>query len=279
MPGQSERLPESCRPPLQIIKSPYIIWDVSGPIITLWYAGIAAKAFAAYRMVRNDLFQRLPIFWAFIVISVARSIALACLAGDPRQYAELAADTMPMMLLSEGFAITSVYWLLTENFPNWRKPGAISLSVLTILGMSATLLLRNVGVPVDWGYGWADVWQTAILLQRHVMVAMAVVLLGVRLLLAMARMIPVRPTARRAADVLCVDVMLGLTGSVLTMWIGRRFPLIAYAWPVLCGLTSGLLWAFWLPAASDECEYVLPRWARQETFNWRAGFQNLFSRG
>src|SRR5437868_1061997 len=133
--------------------------DVSALIIAIWYAGVAAKAFAAYRIIVKDLFYRLPIFWVFIVLSVGRSLALAFLASDPRRYAEIAADTMPMMLLSEGFAIASVFWLLTENFPKWRKPGTISLSVLAMLGASAALLLRTVAVPTQWGYGWADAWE------------------------------------------------------------------------------------------------------------------------
>jgi hypothetical protein len=248
-------------------------------IITLWCLGIAAKSLAAYRIVRKGIFERVPILWAFIVISVARSTALLCFVHDPRRYAEIAADSMPMMLLSEAFAIVSVFWLLTENFPKWRKPGTISLAVLAILGASAAVLLRSAALPKDWGYGWADAWQAAIVIQRDVMLGLAVVLVGMRLLLTIVRMIPVRPSARRAADVLGIDVALGLMGSVITIWLGRRIPIVAYAWPTLAGVANGLLWAFWLPAASDACAYRRPLWTREEVpIDWRGCMRDLFCR-
>ena len=106
-------------------------------ILALWCMGIAAKGLAAYRIVSKGLFNRLPIFWAFILISVARSTALLCFVGNPRRYADIAADSMPMMLVSEAFAITSVYWAVTEFFPRWRKPGTISLAVLSIIGAAS----------------------------------------------------------------------------------------------------------------------------------------------
>lgn len=248
-------------------------------IMAVWCMGIAAKGLAAYRIANKGLFHRLPIFWAYILISVARSIALLCFANNRRAYSAISADSMPMMLLSEGFAIASVFWVVTENFPRWRKPGTISLSALAIIGTAVALLLRSVGVPKDWGYGWAQLWESAVLMQRHGMIAMAVVLAGTRFLLTLVRMVPVRPVARRAADVLLIDVMLGLTCSLVSMWYGRRYPMVAYSLPVLCGLTNGLLWAFWLPAASDGREIDRLRWRRdEESIDWRACIADLVGR-
>jgi hypothetical protein len=247
--------------------------------MVVWCLGIAAKAAAAYRIASKGLFQRLPIFWAFILISVARSIALLCFVNNRRAYAAISADSMPMMLLSEGFAIASVFWVVTENFPRWRKPGTISLSALAIIGTAVALLTRSAAVPKDWGYGWAQLWESAVLVQRHGMVAMVVVLAGIRFLLTLVRMVPVRPVARRAADVLTIDALFGVTGSFLTMWFGRRYPMVAYAWPVLVGLTNGLLWAFWLPAASDGREIDRMRWRRdEESIDWRGCFADLIGR-
>jgi hypothetical protein len=111
------------------------------------------------------------------------------------------------------------------------------------------------------------------------MVAMVVVLAGIRFLLTLVRMVPVRPVARRAADVLTIDALFGVTGSFLTMWFGRRYPMVAYAWPVLVGLTNGLLWAFWLPAASDGREIDRMRWRRdEESIDWRGCFADLIGR-
>ena len=248
-------------------------------IMAIWCMGIASKGLAAYRIASKGLFHRLPIFWAYILISVARSIALLCFVHNPRAYAAIAADSMPMMLLSEGFAIASVFWVVTENFPRWRKPGTVSLSALAMIGTSVALLTRAGAVPKDWGYGWAQLWESAVLVQRHGMVVMAVVLAGIRFLLTLVRMVPVRPVARRAADVLFIDVALGMSGSLVTMWFGKRYPIVAFAWPVLAGLTNGLLWAFWLPAASDGREIDRLRWRRdEEAIDWRGCFVDLFER-
>jgi len=247
-------------------------------IVSLWWIGVAAKALAAWRIVGKGLFHRLPIFWAYIVISVARSSVLLCFAWNSRRYAEIVADSLPMMLLSEAFAITSVFWAVTENFPRWRKPGTISLSALAIIGTASALLVRSAAIPKDWGYNWLQPWELAMLLQRNAMVAMAVVLLGVRFLLALVRMVPVHPVARRAADVLLIDVLLGLVNSTVIMWVGRKYPLVAHLWPVSAGVANGLLWAFWLPAAADGREFAHARSHYPQAIDWRSCFADLLGR-
>ena len=249
-------------------------------VLTLWCLGILTKAFAAFRIVRKGLFHRLPILWAYILISVARSTALVAFIGNPRRFASIAADSMPMMLLSEAFAITSIFWLVTENFPRWRKAGTISLATLSIIGAATALIVRSAWVPKDWGYGWAQAWEWAVLLQRHGMVGMAVALGGVRFLLLLVRMVPVSPLARRAADVLCIDVMLGLLASILTMYYGRQYRMLGYLAPVIAGVINGLLWAFWLPAARDIRESTRPRWRQddEEAIDWRACVEDLLGR-
>jgi hypothetical protein len=247
-------------------------------VVSIWWIGVAVKALAAWRIARKGLFHRLPILWAFIVISVARSIVLACFFGDSRRYAEIVADSLPMMLLTEAFAITSVFWAVTENFPRWRKPGTISLSALAIIGAASALLVRSAAIPKDWGYSWLQPWDLAILLQRNAMVGMAVVLLGVRFLTVLVRMVPVHPVARRAADVLLIDVLLGMLSSTVVMWFGYTYPPAARLWTVTVGVANGLLWAFWLPAAADGREVTHSRWRPQETIDWRLCFTDLLGR-
>jgi hypothetical protein len=250
-------------------------------ILVLWCLGIATKGLAAYRIVAKGLFHRLPILWAFILISVARSTALLAFTGNPRRDVNIAADSMPMMLLSEAFAITSVFWMVTENYPRWRRTGTISLATLAIIGAAAALLVRSAAVPKDWGYGWAQLWEAAVLLQRHGMVAMAVALAGVRFLMVLVRMVPVSPLARRAADVLCIDVALGLIVSVVLMYYGRKYRMVGYGAPVIAGMINGLLWAFWLPAAADVREQTRPRWRQDDdeaSIDWRACIEDLLCR-
>ena len=183
-----------------------------------------------------------------------------------------------MMLLTEAFAITSVFWAVTENFPRWRKPGTISLSALGIIGAASALVVRSAAIPKDWVYFWLQPWALAILLQRNAMVAMAVVLLGVRFLIVLVRMVPVHPVARRAADVLLIDVLLGVLNSTVVMWLGHSYPNVASLWPVSAGVANGLLWAFWLPAAADGRELSHARWRPQETIDWRFCFTDLLGR-
>jgi hypothetical protein len=236
----------------------------------VWCLGIAAKAVAAWRIARKGLFDSLAIFLAFLLFSVARSTTLLFFRHDPHRYKYIAADSMPLMLLAEGFAIASVYWLLTENFPRWRRPGTIVLACLGTLGAAAALATRKLGVPPDWSYGWAQAWEGAVLLQRYGMIAMLVTLGGARFLVTLVRGVPVRPIARRAADVLCIDAALGLLNSILTMWLGRRYPVLAFHGPVLAGLLNGLLWAFWLPAAAGAEKPVAARWSRNHpAIDWR----------
>jgi hypothetical protein len=255
-----------------------IIWSVPPIVVLVWCLGIAAKIWAACRIIRRGLFDPLALFLAFIFVSVARSLALLCLAQNPRWYRYVAADSLPMVLLSEGFAIASIYWLLTENFPRWRGTGTGILSGLCVIAAGVALLLRGTATPPEWGYGWGEAWEWAVLIQRHGMTAMAVVLIGVRFLVALVRAFPVRPIARRAADVLCLDVALGLVGSQLTIWRGHQYPLIAFAWPLFSGLANGLLWAVWLPAAHIEATpaaYV-PDWARTaQKIDWSQCFSDL----
>jgi hypothetical protein len=247
-------------------------------VVSIWWIGVATKALAAWRIARKGLFHRLPIFWAYIVISVARSLVLLLFGGNSRRYAEIAADSLPMMLLTEAFAITSVFWAVTENFPRWRRPGTISLSALAIIGSASALVVRSAAIPKDWGYNWLQPWELAVLLQRNAMVAMAVVLLGVRFLTVLVRMVPVHPVARRAADVLLIDVLLGMLHSTVVMWFGHTYPAVAALWTVSAGVANGLLWAFWLPAAADGRELVHARWRPQETIDWRLCFTDLLGR-
>jgi len=252
---------------------------VPASVLAIWSLALVLKWLAVYRLANKGLFNTLPIFWAYVLISVTRSTVLLFYANDWQRYPVIAADSMPMALLSEAFAITSVYWLVTENFPRWRKPGTISLAALAILGAVSALLLKSVGVPKDWGYGAMRIWDGVMLLQRHGMTMMAVVLAGVRFLLTLVRFVPVRPVARRAVDVLTMDVLMGMSISLVNMAFRDRFPMITFLFPVSCGVVNGFLWAFWLPAVSEEREVKRPRWrGAEESINWRDCFADLVGR-
>ena len=246
----------------------------------LWIVGTGLKALAAWRIASKGLFHRIPIFWTYIVLSVLRTAALLSVSGNRKLYAQIVTDTLPMMLLSEAFAIANVFWAVTENFPRWRRPGTISLAALGLIGTASALLVRSAAIPNEWGTSGVQPWEWAVLLQRNVMVAMAVVLVGVRFLLALVRIVPVHPVARRAADVLCIDVLLGILNSTVVMWSARNeYHLVGLFVPVTSGVINGLLWAFWLPAAVAGRELpAAPSGVYPEAIDWRGCFADLVGR-
>ena len=253
---------------------------IAATINALWIAGAGLKALAAWRIARKGIFHRIPILWTYIVISVVRGATLFLVSGNRKLYAQIVTDTLPMMLLSEAFAIANVFWAVTENFPRWRRPGTISLAALGLIGTASALLVRSAAIPKDWGTSWLQPWEWAVLLQRNVMIAMAVALVGVRFLLALVRIVPVHPVARRAADVLCIDVLLGIVNSTAMMWSARtEYYVVGIFVPLISGVINGILWAFWLPAAAEGRELPPARsTVYPQEIDWRGCFADLIGR-
>lgn len=223
-------------------------------VLVLWYAGPAAKAAAVYRLARKGLVWRFPALWAFLLASALRSAVLMPFQHDPARYAFVYSFTGVMMLLMESFAVVGVFWTVTEKYPNFGKPGTILLSVLAIAGALACWITRFAAVPVHW----SAVWQMAVLTQRYVTLVMIVVLAGTRLLMPLVPRIPIRPTARRAADILTIHALFLWASSAVIVAVGSRYPWLASLLPVVGGITLPLLCAFWLTTASDECADLTP---------------------
>jgi len=158
------------------------------------------------------------------------------------------------MLLMEAFAIVGVFWVVTEKYPNFGRPGTVLLSGLAVIGALACWMTRFLAVPPHW----SAFWQVAVLTQRYVTLVMIVVLAGSRVLLPIVPRIPIRMSARRASDILTIHALFGLASSTVTVGTDGRFPLAASLLPVLSGLVTPMLCAFWLTAASDECADCAP---------------------
>jgi hypothetical protein len=188
-----------------------IIVLVKTLILVLWYAAIAAKAGAAYRLYRDGLITRFATLWAYLVVSSARSIILLGLQTDLHRYQLLYTYTVPLMLLLQGFAVAGVFWAVAEQYPRFRRPGSVILACLAGIGACAAWLTHFVAVPPDW----SAPWQMASLLERHTMLVMTIVLAGTRFFLPRIPGIPIRPSAKRAADILCIYTALGLTASAV----------------------------------------------------------------
>lgn len=223
-------------------------------VLVLWYAGPAAKAVAVYQLARKGLVWRFPMLWAFLVASALQSALLIPFQHIPATYAYIYSYTSVPLLLMETFAIVGVFWVVTEKYPNFGKPGTILLSGLAIAGALACWMTRFAAVPLHW----SGFWQVAVLTQRYVTLVMIVLLAGTRLLLPIIPRIPIRPSARRASDILTIHALFLLASAALTVGTGAHNALLVSLVPVVGGVVMPLLFACWLTAASDECGDLEP---------------------
>lgn len=227
----------------------------------LWYAAMGLKAFAVYRLVSTGLIRTYWAFGLFIAFTTARSAILSRI--DYRQYATFSFATVPLALLTEAVAIWATFWVLTEQFPAWRRVGHIFLAALVCMGLGVALAVRLVAAPV----GWEGAWETGMSIQQYSTVAMAVVLFGVRALAGFGNHIPIRQSAIRVADVLLLDVLFGVVTASVTMAYGKQAPFVASLLPMVTGIANGLLWSLWLPSASNESrEFARPSSAERADF-------------
>lgn len=220
----------------------------------LWYAAAAAKLAAALRMLLNGMAHRFPLVTALLLTSGVRSVVLAQYFKQPARYQILLAGSESFALLLEGAALVSVYFVLTEHYPKFRKPGLILLGVLAFAGVMASVLSSSWGVN-DWQAIWgANVF--ALLARRYASLAMATILLGVRLLLPRIGGIPIRPSAARAAWILGLQVSAALAISSISLWTGPT--LFGYFAPLVSGFGVALAWFFAMTPASDRCGELVP---------------------
>jgi hypothetical protein len=226
-------------------------------IVALWIAGAGAKAVAALCIWRRGLTDRFPgLFALLVVLSVQSGIALA-LSGNMHRYGAAYALIAWASILFEGFAITSVFWALTEHYPKFRTPGTILLGGLAIIGALVCWVVGYVAPPT----GWNGVWHSAIWGQRAASAVMIFVLSGARFLLPKVRTIPISLMTRRAADILTLHVGLTLAASLISIWgagPALRYNAIVSLITVINGLALGVLCAVFLTRESDVCPEVKP---------------------
>jgi hypothetical protein len=191
--------------------------------MVLWYAAIAAKAAAVYRLFHDRLITRFPTVWVYLVVVILRSVVLLAVKGNIRQYTYVQTYTMPLMLLLEAFAVAGVFWAVAEQYPRFRRPGSVILGCLAGIGVCAAWLTHFVAVPA----AWSAPWQVAQLLVRNCVLAMTVVLAGTRFLLPRIPGIPIRPSAKRMADILTVNTAMALIGSAFVIATAVRHPVIS----------------------------------------------------
>jgi hypothetical protein len=228
---------------------------MDGLILTLWCAGIAARAFAAFRLWRSNLILRLPTLWGLLVVLTAQSAVALCLLAKPVMYAEVYARTAWCVMLMEAIAPVGVFWAVVERYPRFRAPGTFLLTLLAIAGSAACWAAGYGSVPA----GWNGQWHLAVFVQRAVAGIMFAVLLGTRVFLPRITAIPIRPSAQRAADILTLHMGAALGTSIFAVATGLKYAGLINLATVANGLTFGLLCAVALTRESDVCPEVWRR--------------------
>jgi hypothetical protein len=226
-----------------------------GLILTLWCAGIAARAFAAFRLWRSNLIHRLPTLWALLVVLTAQSAIALCLLAEPGLYARFYARTAWCVMLMEAIAPVGVFWAVVERYPRFRAPGTFLLTLLAIAGSAACWAAGYGSVPA----GWSGHWHLAVAVQRAVAGIMFAVLLGTRIFLPRITAIPIRRSAQRAADILTLHMGMALGIAIFTVATGLKYTGLVNLATVVNGLTFGLLCAVALTRESDLYPEVWPQ--------------------
>jgi hypothetical protein len=216
----------------------------------VWYAGILAKAVAAFLIWRNGLTSRVPALWALLIALGAQAIALVAFHRDPARYALVYAWSSWIILLLEGFSVVGVFRSVTESYPRFGKPGTVLLSALAIIGACACWMVGFLAPPP----GWSKTWEIAVFVQRDVALVMIVMLAGSRLLMPRISGVSIRKSARLASDILTVYVIVAFVGSAFTIDTPGGYPFLQSLIPMLNGLALGVLCAVFLTRDSDVCE-------------------------
>jgi hypothetical protein len=170
--------------------------------------------------------------------------------------------TAPLIVLLDGGAIVGVFWVALEGFPQLRKPGAALLSAVALLAGLAAYWTRSVAMPAS---DWSLAWQAAILLQRHAGLVLIAILTATRFLITGLSYTPVRPSARRAADILLAQAVTVIWGvPVFTVATGARYPEIAQILPLVGGILGAALCAVFLTRESDRLPVPKVIWHTRE---------------
>src|SRR5262249_23161730 len=112
--------------------------------------------------------------------------------------------------------------------------------------------------------GWSAPWQLAWLLERNSLLVMTVVLAGTRFLLPRIPGIPIRPSAKRMADILTASVAVDLTASALFIATGVKHAALTQTLITGGNMVCMLCIAMFVTRESDQCAEVRPVTERDE---------------
>lgn len=221
-------------------------------ILAIWCAGIICKSIAALRIARSakrDLFGFVALYLAgCVAYSVIRIGLILGYPGTRAFDLEFYAAAEPLMLAMLCAAVVSIFRAMTDQYPNFRRARAGLAFSLAGIAVGFYLIAGPNGASSTW-FGVA---RQQILTERNVMLAMLVFLAGANAITTVFRVIPVIPSARAAANIICAEIAFELASSTFAAVTGHRHTGLDGLLPVAGGLIGGALWAFYFPRTSDE---------------------------
>jgi hypothetical protein len=220
----------------------------------LWYAEIPLGGFALYSMWRTATMKRLPVFWSWVCCFVVRALTILLLLKRPVAvvYA-YSAFNLAMIVLFLSAAV-EIFWAVTEKYPKFRRLGRICLVALLVIGASLAIVTSKVAVPE----GWSGLWKSAMLAQRCAVLAVSVVLGGIRLI-PKGPGIPIRPSAARAAEIMATYGVLSFASSAFVIATGDGNRQLSALLSVVSGFVTAILLAVLMRRVSNECPEAVVR--------------------
>lgn len=207
-------------------------------LLGVWYAGVLAKGFAAYRTARNGVPRLLPAPWVYLAVSFLYAGALAASRFSYPTYLTVYSAGLPVILILQLIATSGIFWLLAVNFPNFRAAGSIALAVLGAIGIGAAWATSyfSGSRSLPW------MWNAIIFAQHYASMIVVVVLLSALLLLPRLPYIPIPQSAIRAAWFMVIDAGLTFCVAWLADQYNYGFPKAMAIVTALRGILVSLLW-------------------------------------
>jgi hypothetical protein len=239
-------------------------------IYTMWFAGIAFKAFAAHRMVRNGLIEKLFPVCSYLAVSALYLGILLLLRPNPAIYLRVYSAGIPFLLAAKCAGTICIFWALAENYPNFRVAGSVFLGLFAIVGVIAAWLTSFVPATAHWlTPPW--MWRAALLTERFASAVIAGTLLSSLVLLPRAPRIPIPRYARLAAKLMIFDALMNLASALFAASFAYGLPTGTALVATFSGMLTGAAWLRLRPF--EELPVSLPSPEEIEAARQRASQQ------
>ena len=224
---------------LESLRRVELLHSVITLLFTLWYAEIAVKAIAAYRLYHARLVREFPFLFVFLITSTLKSLILVQLRQVPSAYARVYSLAIPVMLVLQFVCAIEVFERLMHHRVHFERVGRMLLAGFAMVGVAASIATKQVWVPATW----QGTREAAVLLDRYGLLSLLVAVLLMGVVVPGRSSVPIPRNARRAALILGWYVLGNGICAVLLVGSGAARRLVPAYVTVITGLTAGVAWA------------------------------------